>query len=442
MNDKDRKKVLIISYYWPPAGGGGVMRWLKMSRYLSLNNNWEPIIYTPKNAGYIVIDESAVSEVPKNIKVIQKPILEPNNFLETLGLNKLKKNVSAGGVGKKKGKMSISEKLMLWIRSNIFIPDPRFLWIRPSVKFLKEVIKKEKIDAIITTGPPHSMHVIGLKLKKELGIPWIADFRDPWTFIDFFDDLNLSKRSLERHINLEKSVLKNADHLVTVSPYIANEFKKRFNADFDVIYNGFDPVDFEGEAPKLDEKFTICHIGSLNKDRNAEVLWEAISEITNENKEFKRELEVQLIGSVTPELMDSLERLALKDIVSINEHMSHKKVINRIRKSQLLLLLINNTPIAKGILPGKFYEYLAAKRPILCIGAPDSDVAKIINECNAGQVVDFKDKNKMKETLLSSYLEFKGSGKVSCNTNNIEAFSRNGEALQFANILSSITSNT
>ncbi len=433
------KKVLIITYYWPSGGGGGVMRWLKMSQYLFSDSDWEPIIFTPKNAGYLVNDSSLNDQLPKNLKVLRHPILEPNNFLSKLGLNKFKKNVAAGGIGGKNKSASFLEKTMVWIRSNLFIPDARFLWIKPASRKIIQEIKNLDIDAIITTGPPHSMHLIGLNIKKKTGIPWIADFRDPWTFIDFFEDLNLSQLARKKHFRLEKSVVELADKLVTVSQSWADDFEKLYGKKFELITNGFDPADFKNqENVQLDEKFTITHIGSLNKDRNSPVIWQALAEICKENQEFKDKLEVQLIGNITSELEEELIELQLKDSVKIVNHISHNKVIDIIQTSNLLLLLINNTSNKSGIIPGKLYEYLAAKRPIISIGDKSGDSAKIIEETNAGKMIGFDEKNLLKNTIIDHFNSSKTIDFKNFSSNKIEKYSRKNLAMQYANLLDSI----
>lgn len=412
------------------------MRWLKLASYLYKDTDWEPLIYTPENAGYLIRDNSLEKEVPEGMEILKLPIVEPNNFLSLLGFSKFKSKVAAGGVGKKKNN-TIIERLLIWIRSNLFIPDPRVLWVRPSVRFLSKELKKRKIEAIITTGPPHSMHLIGMELKKRTALPWIADFRDPWTFIDFFEDLNLSKPANKKHFRLEREVLKNADKLVTVSPSCAEEFERRNpEVKFEVIYNGFDPKEFDPlPVEKLDKDFTLVHIGSLNKDRNAEIFWEAVAELCKEDSDFKKSIKIRLIGSITPEVSLKIDELLLTEQISIEKYLPHTSIIELIQKAQLLLLLINNTSTVNGILPGKFYEYLAADRPILCIGSSSADIAKLMKETNAGKIVDFERKDEMKRILLAYFEEYKANGYILSTTVGIENFSRRSEAAQFASLL-------
>ena len=236
------KRVLIITYYWPPSGGSGVQRWLKMSKYLP-EYGWQPVIYTTEDAEYPIVDPSLEKDVTPEAEVIRRPIVEPYSFYKKfLGVKK-EETVKMGFIEEKEKKHGWKENLSLWIRGNLFIPDARCWWVKPSVRYLKEYLKEHPVDAIISTGPPHSMHLIAMKLKEALGLPWIADFRDPWTEIDYYDELHLTKRSDRKHHCLEHEVLTKADNVVTVGPDGARRLEKLGAKDVATIYNGFDRDD-------------------------------------------------------------------------------------------------------------------------------------------------------------------------------------------------------
>ncbi len=260
------RKVLIITYYWPPSGGAGVQRWLKFSKYLH-EYGWEPIIYTPENPEAPSQDFTLLKEIPKGITIIKTPIWEPYEFYKKLVGMKKGEKVNAGFLNEKK-KPALAEGFSTWIRGNFFIPDARKFWIKPSVKYLNNYLKQNPVDAIISTGPPHSMHLIALGVKKKLNIPWLADFRDPWTDIDFYHHLRLTKWADKKHKRLELSVLKNADIVTTVSNNWGKDLEKIYSRKVDIVTNGFDPEDFAAANQTLDTMFTLTHIGSLNKDRN------------------------------------------------------------------------------------------------------------------------------------------------------------------------------
>jgi glycosyltransferase involved in cell wall biosynthesis len=273
--DKALKRVLIITFYWPPMGGGGVQRWLKMVKYMR-EFGWEPIIFTSENASNPIFDESLFYDVPENIETIREEIFEPYDLYNKF-LGRKKGDKVFQGFVDESGKKSFLKEIAVWLRGNIFIPDARMFWIRPSVKSLKTFLKNNPVDAIISTGPPHSTHMIAMGVKKKFDIPWLADFRDPWTNIDFYQQLKLTSLADYRHRKLEKAVMQKSDALVTVTWSWAEEMKVIRGSEVDVITNGFDPEDFKGaNGSQNPTAFNITHAGSLNRDRNPHSLWEAM----------------------------------------------------------------------------------------------------------------------------------------------------------------------
>ena len=419
-------KALIITYYWPPSGGSGVQRWLKFVKYLR-DFQIEPVIYTVKNPNYAIEDNTLQNEVPENIDVIRQSILEPNNLLSSFGSKK--KETSAGFLSPNP---SIIGKLAQYIRANYFIPDARKYWIKPSVKYLTKYLKDNKIDVIITTGPPHSTHLIGLQLRKKLNIKWIADFRDPWTEIDYFHQLPLTKRSIERHRQMEEQVLKNADTVLVVGKTMANSFKK-FTKKIEVITNGYDTYEIKKEV-KLDEKFSLVHIGMLNSDRNHLILWKALQELCLENTEFADDLQLKFIGKLAYDVVRDIEKYKLKDYTTFIDYLVHREVLQHQLSAQVLLLSVNNVPSAKGIITGKIFEYLQANRPILAIGPTDGDLAEIINHTNSGIIIDFEDEIKLKEEILKLYANFKNNV-LKVDSRNIKQYHRKELTNQLAKII-------
>jgi len=415
------KKVLIITYYWIPSGGAGVQRWVKFTKYLR-DFGYEPIIYTPENPEYPSIDTSFEKDIPTDIEIIKTPIWEPYNVYRNL-TGKKNQTINAGFISEDK-KQGWKDKLSIWIRGNFLIPDPRRFWIRPSVRYLTEYLQKNPVDAIITTGPPHSMHMIGLGLKKNFpNLPWIADFRDPWTNIDFYKDLNLTWCADKIHHRFEKKVVQTADCVVVVSQGMKDEFEQMNPKQLEVITNGYDELDVQETEIELDAKFTISHIGTLNKARNPEILWEVLSEICVENIVFKADLQIQLIGKVDFSVLEDIRQSGLQDQLLKIDYLSHTEAIAKQNSSQLLLLLINQTDNAKGILTGKFFEYLAAKRPILGVGPIDGDAAEVLHETGAGVMVDFCDYQTTKQVVLDYYNLYK-TNSLSVQSKSVERFSR------------------
>ena len=396
------RKVLIITYYWPPAGGAGVQRWLKFVKYLRLFN-WEPIVYTPENPQMPAIDETLEKDIPSGIEIIKLPIKEPYNaYKKLVGLKKEDK--LGGGFIQDKKKLGFTHHMAVWLRGNFFIPDARKFWIKPSIRFLEEYISHNPVVAVIYTGPPHSMHLIAQQVHHKTHIPWLADFRDPWTGIDFYHQLKLTKIADSIHHTLEKKVLQQANEVVVVSNRMKEEFYNIHKREYHVITNGFDEDDIKPlPYEELDKKFTLTHTGSLTASRNPEALWEAIGEAVNQHPALAKALEIKLIGKNDVSVIQSIKNNNLLSYLIQSEYIPHPEVIKAMQKSQVLLLLINNTPNAKGILTGKLFEYLATGRPILNIGPTDCDAALVITQCNAGSTIDLDDKENIKKEILSYF---------------------------------------
>ena len=397
-----KKKVLIITYYWPPAGGPGVQRWLKFVKYLP-DFNIEPIVYIPENPNYPIIDNDLVSEVNPNTIILKNKISEPYK-LAGLFSKKTTKNISSGIIPNKK-KQSFIEKSLLWIRGNFFIPDARVGWVKPSVAYLEDYIKQNDIDVIITSGPPHSLHLIGLELKKKLNCKWFADFRDPWTTIGYHKELKLTESSKQKHLQFEKEVLNIADHVIVTSPTTKNEFSKITNKPISVITNGYD-VEYIEKKP-LDSKFSIAHIGSFLSDRNPRVFWKALAELIKENEGFRNDFELKLIGKVSQEILDVITEFKLTDYLNNLGYLSHNEALIEQRCSQVLLLVEIDSEDTVGIIPGKLFEYMAAERPILAIGPNDSDIEKILKETNTGKYFNYADLEEVKSYILDCYFKYK-----------------------------------
>lgn len=432
------KRVLIITYYWPPSGGSGVQRWLKMSKYLP-ENDWQPVIYTTENAEYPILDPSLQKDVSPEAEVIRQPIVEPYTLYKRFVGMRADEKVKVGFTdesGKQKGWKT---RLSVWIRGNLFIPDARRWWIRPSIKYLLKYLKDNPVDAIISTGPPHSMHLIALRLKAKLGLPWIADFRDPWTDIDFYNELRLTKWADCKHHRLEHKVLTKADKVVTVSWNWASGLGKLGNRNVDVIQNGYDwecnPNEKKGV---LSDEFSVTHLGVIGSTRNAPVLWHALQELMDEIDGFSNRLKIKLVGQVDRTVVENLNSCNLMDNVVLIPHVHHDDVKQIQESSQVLLLLVNNAPNAKGILTGKLYEYLASGRPILAIGPEDGDAARLLDETKAGVMVEFEDKEKMKVAVKDLYDKYLDNRLLYIDNAEIEKYSRRALAGEYAKMLDTI----
>jgi glycosyltransferase involved in cell wall biosynthesis len=428
--ETEPKKLLIITYYWPPAGGPGVQRWLKFVKYLP-DFNIQPIVYIPENPTYPIIDKGLESEVSVKAIILKNKITEPYGFASFFGKNKTIK-ISSGIIPNQK-KQSFLEKTLLWIRGNLFIPDARFLWVKPSVKYLKKYIEENNIDTIVTSGPPHSLHLIGLQLKKNLGVKWFADFRDPWTTIGYHKALKLSSYAQKKHKALEREVLNSADTIIVTSKTTKTEFQALTSKPIEVITNGYD-VEKVTKQP-VDEKFTLAHIGSFLSERNPEILWKALSELIKENKDFKNDFQLKLIGAVSQEVLDTISEFKLNDYVLNLGYVSHQEAIEHQRKSQVLLLIEINSVETKSIIPGKVFEYMVSERPIISLGPEGSDFAEIITTTNTGVFFTYDEKEKLKTVLLKYYELFQNKN-LKVHAVGLQQYSRKNLTEQLAKLIS------
>lgn len=392
------KRVLIITYYWPPSGGAGVQRWLKFAKYLP-EFGWQPVVYTVENGELPSEDNSLLKDIPTKAEVLKQPIWEPYDAYKKFVGRKKEDKINTGFISENK-KAGITENIAVWVRGNFFIPDARKYWIKPSVKYLLSYLKENPVDVIVSTGPPHSMHLIAKQIKQKLGIKWVADFRDPWTNIDFYKDLKLSSFADKKHKRLEKEVLTSADEVVTVGQTLGKELEALGAKNVHVITNGFDSEIETTESQELDKKISIAHIGSMTKTRNAEILWKGLGELIKEDKSLKDKFEIKLVGKVDIEVIGSIKQAGISDLLRKIDYLPHDEVIEEQKRTHILLLVVNDTPNAKGILTGKVFEYMASGRPILAIGPTDGDLAAIFNETGAGKMFDYNDIEGVKNFII------------------------------------------
>jgi hypothetical protein len=431
-----RKKILIITYYWPPGGGSAVVRWVKFVKYLGLFN-YEPVVYAPLDPQYPVIDNSFARDIPENITILKKKIWEPYRVFKWFTGRGKTENLLTGFTSETK-KSGIRDDISNWIRSNFFIPDARKYWIKPSVKFLSEYLSENPVETVITTGPPHSIHLIGLGLKKRLNIKWIADFRDPWTRIDFYKELLLTKYADKKHHLLEKEVLNRADRIIVVSETMKREFAESTLKNIVVIPNGFDEENINGYKVEPDLKFSIVYTGIMNQAREPKKLWQVLTELINENKKFAEDLEILFIGNIDYSIIENISMFKLDKYFRKIDFMAHDKVVQYQKKAKVLLLPLNDAPNARSIVTGKIFEYLAARRPIIAIGPTDGDAASILTETRSGRTFDFNDTVNLKNHIIELYDKCM-TGNLEVSSINIEKFTRKNLTAELANVITNLS---
>ena len=474
------KRLLIITYYWPPTGGSGVQRWVKFSKYLP-EFGWQPVIYTPENPEQLAVDESLLADIPACAEIIKTPIREPYDVWRKLTGGK----PGAGEVNPVNArKKSWKQRLALWVRGNCFIPDPRAGWVRPSLRYLERYLREHPVDAVVTTGPPQSMHLIGLGLKKALGLPWIADFRDPWTEMFYYKHLGLTRASDRRHHRLEQAVLDGADTVVSVSPPVAADFQAKTNTPVVLITNGFDEDDFadsgeiasgsnssggvppeppasrrsgfsdasagDGQAerklvfrqtcPENNSRppvwktpsparqgtsLRLVHTGLFAADGNPLNLWTVLGRRCEADPAFRERLQIRLAGKVDRAITDAIRDRGLGPNLVELGYLPHEQTVREQREADILLLPLRQEPEYAKVLPGKIFEYLAAGRPVLGIGQEDGAAAQILRDAGAGQMFDWD-----KTDALLAFLDAEHT-----RTAGIEKYSRRALTAQLVKIL-------
>lgn len=397
------KRVLIITYYWPPAGGSGVQRWLKFVKYLR-EFGYEPVVYTPLNPEFMAVDKTLLSEIPSGVEVIKREITEPYSIYKLL-TGKKESGVKPGFIKSGNGKSKFSERVSLFIRSNLFIPDPKMLWISPSARFLVKHLKESSVDVIVSTGPPHSMHLIAKRVSKATGIPWLADFRDPWTKMYNFKYLGCTKPVEALHKKLERGVIRCADAVVTVTNTIAAELQElNPKRRVEVITNGYDSADFPQMDVVSQERFTITYTGLFVRTQNPTVLWRILGERVGAGTTgFAESLQIRLVGHIDSSVLEDISKYKLEPYLVKMDYMPHNEVIKLQREATVLLLSSGREPESGGIMTGKFFEYLAAGRPILGFGPKGGDMDIALEESRAGEMFDYENYDGVAKWIDAQY---------------------------------------
>ena len=424
------KKVLIISYYWPPAGGPGVQRWMKFVKYLP-EYNIKPILYIPENPNYPIYDYSLNDEVSEKLEIIKNPITEISNIISN---SKSLNLIRSGNIPNPK-EQSLFQRLLFFIRGNLFIPDMKILWKNKSIDFIENYLSKTKIDVVITTGPPHSLHLIGYELKKRLNIKWISDFRDPWVNLNYLNRFHLLPSVKRRHKKLRDKVLINSNSVIVTSEKLKKLYKEIAPNIFK-ISNGYD---YEYSTVNIDSKFSISHIGSLYPERNPKYLWDIIDEICINNEEFRSNLQINFIGNTSEKIIKYLSNKSFKSCVKFIDYVDYKRAIEFMCSSQILLMVEVNDNDSSYAIPGKLFDYLNSKRPIIAIGPDRSEVNQILYDTNAGKFFNYNESINLKLHIENLYNQYE-MGSISYDAKNISIYRRKNLTEELSKIINKVSS--
>jgi glycosyltransferase involved in cell wall biosynthesis len=408
------RKVLIITYYWPPAGGPGSQRMVKFAKYLP-NFGWQPIILTVENGEFPYLDDSLAKDISSDVKVYRTASWEPFLFYKKLTKRASGEALPVGLLADRK--KSIAERIASWIRVNLFVPDARVGWKPFATKKALEIIRKEDIDLIFSSSPPHSLQIIAKRLKKRTGLPWVADFRDRWTDIRYYQVLERPRLRITRKVDsiLEKKVLTSANYVTATSEGFLRNFNEKIKPktqSFHFIPNGYDEDDFDDIAEKELQEFRILHAGSLIGQQNPQVLWNSLFRLFESDPGIKRSLRVHFIGKSHDSIVRAVHEKGLSDIVEFKDHLPHKNILVEFSKASILLAVIPDIPNNRSIVLGKIYEYIGTGKPILIIGPPEGDAAKIISEIANSAICDYADEEHCAEFIRNVFAEWAESKRV------------------------------
>ncbi len=430
-------RILLVSYYWPPAGGAGVQRWLKLVKYL-VRLGWKVTVYTPRLAEYPEYDESLLADVPSEVEILTHRIVEPFALYNKLVHRGRRSELSIGLV-QENTRRSLLQRLLFWVRANVFVPDGRCLWIKPSVRFLRTWLREHPQDAVVTTGPPHSLHLIGRKLKRKLSIRWVADFRDPWLHIDYQQHLPLTTYTQKRLQRMERTVVEEADAVVVVSEGMQTDFADYSPRRILTIPNGYDTEDF----PQLGVAwsrypFRLVYAGAMNGDRNPELLWKALQILKDEKLITPDSFRVELVGRSDARVRESVRVSGLDDYVDFRKGIAHSAVPELLQGASMLLLCVNRAPGSKAILTGKLFEYLASERPIVVLGPCDGEAVRLVESLGVGRGFEDKDDSALVAYLRES-LELARDGCLEVKaTEAKKRYTREYQAGQFSALFNSM----
>ena len=424
------KKVLFITYYWPPSGKASLHWPLKIIKHLP-SLGWQPLVLTVDEDTFTQKDDTFISEIPSEVKVIRAKSYEPFDIYKRVtGKSKDDQIIASETISpKNKG---IAHRLSIWIRMNIFIPDARVGWYFPAVKAGLNFIKKEKVNVIVSIGPPHTTHLIGKKISSKLSLPHIPVFIDPWVDISYYRNFKRNSITLSIDNRLEKSVLQNAASIVFVTDTMKMDYEKKYpfiKEKSNVLYWGYSEEDFhqisDSPTKRISDEEIILHAGNIFDYQNPEKFWKTIKLEIDKG----RKLKVKFIGTVAPEIKQSITNSGLDSFIEYKGFLPYNEVIREMMNASYLLVCATEP----RHVPGKLFEYLRAGKPIIAFGDGNDEVKRILNDADAGMMFGY---NESGEEFFRKLSTFK------TDFNFIKKFERKSITENFAELINLIASKT
>ena len=434
MSAGDSSRVLIIAYYVPPAGGPAVQRVLQFVEYLQADG-WTPEVLTVREGAYPNRDPDLLERIPSSVPVHRTRALDPYAIYQAL-TGKEEADLPTGSMD---DTGSWVERFSQWVRANVFLPDARVGWWPFAVVRGLRLLRSGRFDAVLSTGAPHSVHLIGSALHHGSGTPWVADLHDPWTDISYYDELPHTLWARRVDEALERHVLSGASAVTTVSPSWAELFATKAENEYRVVENGFSRQEFDAidETPP-DDQFVLAHVGKLYASRSPTAVWAALGRLHEEGT--IPDLRLRLIGSVDPAVEQALAEHGLAPLVERTPFLPHAEAIREMARSTLLLLVIEQFAAAEGMITSKLYEYLASERPVLGVGPPDGDAHALLRRHDAGTVVDWTDVDWAAEVLRAHYDAWaEGTPRTGADRGELGAHTRRHQARRMARVLDAVT---
>ncbi len=433
------RRVLIVAYYFPPSGGPGVQRVLKYVQYLH-QFGWQPTVLTVNEGNFPARDESLLEEIPKDVSVIRTDIFEPYDLYRRLTGKSSDTAIDVNTIRKEGSKLSASERLSEFIRATFFIPDARIGWYRKAVEAGMQAISEHHIDAIVSSSPPYTCAMIARGLKRRSGLPWVAGFRDPWTgFITTPRRWGIPAR-IDRMF--EHAVFTEADEVEVAWPGIARDALGKYadlpEEKFHVLPNGYDSADFPEIDPseRTDDRFTMTYTGSMYGRRNPDAFLRAVERLVSRGLVDPAKIRLRFIGRFGEEVKATFDASPVRDAIEVSGYMPHSESVRQLFLSDALLLVVDECDESEEVVPGKVYEYIGSRRPVLAVAPERGSIAELIAETGAGYVAHQSNIAGIAEAFQQLYRDHReGTNSLQPNEAAIRSYERRNVTGRLAGLL-------